>query len=390
MDSQNNPFNPGAGYPPPELVGRDYLTSEFRIALGRRIKRRHGKHIFLIGLRGVGKTVLLNQACSIAKGMEYEVIFGEVKATGSTSGAFLRVLAEDIGDMLPQLTKGLAAKASEKIRRALGAFSVNFSPEGISIRLDPNPNESRSTAVFIERDLTNLFVAIGEAAAEQGRGILIAIDEVQDLTEHELAAVIAAAHRSDQLQLPILLIGAGLPHLPGKAGDAKSYAERLIEFPQLGRLPEDDAKAALVLPAEREGVKIQEQALDRMVAESEGYPYFIQEWGKRAWDVASENQITQDDVREAEKLVAESLDKNFFQVRMGRLTPKEMEYLHAMATLGAGPHRSSDISKQLGLSSRNISVRRQALINKGMIYSPTYGEQAFSVPLFDKYLKRAR
>ena len=390
MDSQNNPFNPGAGYPPPELVGRDYLTSEFRIALGRRIKRRHGKHIFLIGLRGVGKTVLLNQACSIAKGMEYEVIFGEVKATSSTSGAFLRVLAEDIGDMLPQLTKGLAAKASEKIRRALGAFSVNFSPDGISIRLDPNPNESRYTSVFIERDLTNLFVAMGEAAAEQGRGILIAIDEVQDLTEHELAAVIAAAHRSDQLQLPILLIGAGLPHLPGKAGDAKSYAERLIEFPQLGRLPEDDAKAALVLPAEREGVKIQEQALDRMVVESEGYPYFIQEWGKRAWDVASENQITQDDVREAEKLVAESLDKNFFQVRMGRLTPKEMEYLHAMASLGAGPHRSSDISKQLGVSSRNISVRRQALINKGMIYSPTYGEQAFSVPLFDKYLKRAR
>ena len=186
-----------------------------------------------------------------------------------------------------------------------------------------------------------------------------------------------------------MLIGAGLPHLPGKAGDAKSYAERLIEFPELGRLPKDDAKSALVLPAEREGVEIQEKALERMVDESEGYPYFIQEWGKRAWDTAASSIITTEDVRAAERLVEESLDKNFFQVRMGRLTPKEMEYLQAMASLGPGPHRSSDISKQLGVGSRNISVRRQSLINKGMIYSPTYGEQAFSVPLFAKYLKRA-
>jgi len=389
MDSENNPFNPGAGYPPPELVGRDYLISEFRISLGRRIKRRHGKHVFLIGLRGVGKTVLLNHACSIAGDMEYEVIFREVKAAGSDTGGFLHFLAADIGDLLPNLTKGLAARASEKIRKALGTFSVSFSPDGVSIRLEPNPNETYSDSVFIERDLTNLFVSIGEAAAEQRRGILVAIDEVQDLTEQELAAVIAAAHRVDQLQLPILLIGAGLPHLPGKAGDAKSYAERLIEFPELGRLPKDDAKAALVLPAEREGVKIQEKALERMVAESEGYPYFIQEWGKRAWDTANSGIITTEDVKAAERLVEESLDKNFFQVRIGRLTPKEMEYLQAMASLGPGPYRSSDISKQLGVGSRNISVRRQSLINKGMIYSPTYGEQAFSVPLFAKYLKRA-
>ena len=388
MDSQDNPFNPGAGFPPPELAGRDYLTSEFKVALGRRINRRHGKHMFLIGLRGIGKTVLLNHSCSLAEEMNYEVVFLEVKATESKSGGFLRILAKDIGDLLPYLTKGLASRASDKIRRALSAFSVNLSADGVSISVDPNRKDYPIDTDFIEKDLTNLFVAVGEAAAVQEKGILIAIDEVQDLTQHELAAVLAAAHRIDQLQLPLLLIGAGLLNLPGKAGNAKSYAERLVDFPRLYPLPEKDAKAALVVPAEKKGVSIQETALDEMIDKSGGYPYFIQEWGKRTWNAASGNTITADDVRRAEPVVEKSLDENFFATRTDRLTRREIEFLGAMASLGPGPHKLADIAIEMQVKSSTISPRRQDLIDKGMIYSPSYGELAFSVPMFDDYIKR--
>lgn len=388
MDSQANPFNPGAGFPPPELAGRDYLTSEFQVALGRRINRQHGKHMFLVGLRGIGKTVLLNQACSIAEEMNYEVVFLEVKATESKSGGFLRLLAADIGDLLPDLTKRLASRTAEKIRRALSAFSINFSAEGMSISVDPNPKDYQVDTDFIERDLTNLFVAIGEAAADQEKGILIAIDEVQDLKEHELAAVLAAAHRIDQLQLPLLLAGAGLLNLPGKAGNAKSYAERLVDFPRLYPLPEKDAKAALVVPAEKKKVSIQKAALAEMVSKSGGYPYFIQEWGKRTWNAASGNIITADDVRKAEPVVEKSLDENFFATRTDRLTRREIEFLRAMASLGPGSHKLADIARQMEVKSSTISPRRQDLIDKGMIYSPSYGELAFSVPMFDDYINR--
>ena len=388
MNPETNPYNPGAGYPPPELVGRDPLISQVRIALGRRIGGRHGKHFFLIGLRGVGKTVLLKHVRSIAREMGYEEAFGEAASLGPSSGAFPRRIAKKIADMLPHLTKGLAAKASEKIRRSLSAFSVGISPDGVSLRIDADPSFSNTDYALMEEDLTDLVIAVGEAAAARKKGILIAVDEVQDLSEGELAALIAAAHQADQQELPVLLIGAGLPHLPGKAGNAKSYSERLFNFRRLGPLPEDDARAALLLPAEREGVKIQQAALDLMVSASEGYPYFIQEWGNNTWDVAKGRTITADDVKTAEPLVESSLDENFYQVRMGRLTPKEAEYLQAMARLGPGPHRSADIAEQLGVRSEKISARRKDLIDKGMIYSPAHGEIAFSVPLFHKYLNR--
>lgn len=391
MNPETNPYNPGAGYPPPELVGRDPLISQVRIALGRRIGGRHGKHFFLIGLRGVGKTVLLKHVRSIARDMGYEEAFGEAASgpsLGHSSGAFTRKIAKKIANMLPQLTKGLTSQASEKIRRSLSAFSVGISPDGVSLRIDSDPSFSHTDYALMEEDLADLVIAVGEAAAAKKKGILIAVDEVQDLTEGELAALIAAAHQADQHELPVLLIGAGLPHLPGKAGNAKSYSERLFNFRRLGPLPEEDARAALLLPAEREGVKIQKAALDLMVGASEGYPYFIQEWGNNTWDVATGRTITADDVKTAEPLVESSLDENFYQVRMGRLTPKETEYLRAMASLGPGTHRSADIAERLGVRSENISARRKHLIDKGMIYGPARGELAFSVPLFDKYLNR--
>lgn len=388
MDPQTNPYNPGAGYPPPELVGRDALISQFRIALGRRISGRHGKHIFLIGLRGVGKTVLLYHVRALAKEMGYEVIFGEAASSGPSAGTFPARVARKIGDMLPQLTMGPASKAAERIRRSLRAFSVSVSPDGVSLRIDSNPNPSHADYGFVEEDLTDLVVAVGEAATERKKGVLIAVDEVQDLHEGELAALIAAVHQVDQMQLPVLLIGAGLPHLPGKACDAKSYSERLFQFPELARLSHEDSEAALVLPASRVGVEIEKAALGLMVEASEGYPYFIQQWGNCTWDVAKDKTIGEHDVKAAESLVEARLDQDFYQGRMGRLTQKEIEYLRAMANIGAEPYKSADIAEALGVQQSSMSNRRKDLINKGMIYSPSHGELAFSVPMFDKYLKR--
>ena len=388
MDPQTNPYNPGAGYPPPELVGRDALISQFRIALGRRISGRHGKHIFLIGLRGVGKTVLLYHVRALAKEMGYEVIFGEAASSGPSAGTFPARVARKIGDMLPELTMGPASKTAERIRRSLRAFSVSVSPDGVSLRIDSNPNPSHADYGFIEEDLTDLVVAVGEAATERKKGVLIAVDEVQDLHEGELSALIAAVHQVDQMQLPVLLIGAGLPHLPGKACDAKSYSERLFQFPELARLSHEDSEAALVLPASRVGVEIEKAALGLMVEASEGYPYFIQQWGNCTWDVAKDKTIGEHDVKAAESLVEARLDQDFYQGRMGRLTQKEIEYLRAMANIGAEPYKSADIAEALGVQQSSISNRRKDLINKGMIYSPSHGELAFSVPMFDKYLKR--
>ena len=386
MDSRTNPFNPGAGFPPPELAGRDYLISRMKIALGRRAVRRHGKHMLLVGLRGVGKTVLLNHACELAKDMDFEVVVGETDASKRQAGAFARELAQNIGEILPHLAKGLAARALDKIRQALSSFSMTISPDGLSFKVETDPDPA--SIIYSSASLTGLFVAVGEAAAEREKGILIAIDEVQDLPIEDLSALIAAAHRADQMQLPILLIGAGLPNLPGKACEAKSYSERLFHFPSLGPLTEDDARSALLLPAEREGVKIQKEALEQMVEAAEGYPYFIQEWGSNTWEIATGNTITADDVKAAKPLVEASLDENFYSGRTGRLTPKEIEYLHAMAQLGPGTHSTGEIAKKLGVVTSSISVRRQDLMDKGMIYSPAYGALAFTVPMFDRYLKR--
>lgn len=356
------------------------------IALGRRAVRRHGKHMLLVGLRGVGKTVLLNHACELAKDMDFEVVVGETDASKHQAGAFTRELAQNIGEILPQLAKGLAARAMDKIRQALSSFSMTISPDGLSFKVETDPDSA--SIIYSSASLTSLFVAVGEAAAEREKGILITVDEGQDLPIEDLSALIAAAHRADQLLLPILLIGAGLPNLPGKACEAKSYSERLFNFPPLGPLTEDDARDALLLPAEREGVKIQKEALDQMVEATEGYPYFIQEWGNNTWEIATGNTITADDVKAAKPLVEASLDENFYSGRTGRLTPKEIEYLHAMAQLGPGPHSTGEIAQKLGVVTSSISVRRQDLMDKGMIYSPAYGALAFTVPMFDEYLKR--
>ena len=274
-----------------------------------------------------------------------------------------------------------------KALRVLKTFTAQL-PDGTRLSLDVDMLPGYADSGDLSEDLTDLLVAVGEAARSRGSGVLLAIDEVQYLSTGELAAVITAIHRTTQLSLPVILVGAGLPQLPGLAGAAKSYAERLFEFPEIGSLDPQDARAALLIPAQAQGVDFTDGALDLIGAATGGYPYFLQEWGYHLWNATDSSPVTAEDVRRAQPGVVEHLDRNFFAVRFDRLTPKEKHYLQAMADLGPGPHRSGDIATQLGVRVETVAPRRSALITKGMVYSPAHGDTAFTVPLFDQFLRR--
>ncbi|MCQ3812597.1 MAG: ATP-binding protein [Acidimicrobiia bacterium] len=387
MDRFENPYRPGAGSAPPALVGRDDLIDDFEITMRRALDRRPGKSCVLLGLRGVGKTVLLNRFSRIAEQLEAKIGFLEA----SEGGGFPELLAVRLRRILLELEQGAARRALSAVRRALSvlvSFTHSFADcSSVAVSVEPLAGQADS-GVFSE-DLTDLLVAVGEAADACDSGLLLAIDELQYLTDEELAAVVGATHRSVQLDLPVVVAGAGLPQVPALLGNARTYAERLFQFPEIGRLDEDDAAAAVVLPAAELGVDIEEAAVARVIDESGSYPYFLQEWAYHAWDAAPATPITDEDVRSARSSVVDKLDRDFFRVRYDRLTPKESEYLRAMAELGPGPHRSGDIAEVLGVQVTSVAPRRSALIAKGMIYSPSHGDTAFTVPLFDEFIKRA-
>jgi AAA ATPase domain len=385
MDPFENPFSPGAGAEPLAFVGRDALIESYEITLRRTIGGRPGKSIMPIGLRGVGKTVLLNRFRTMAQ--EHNLTGDLLEA--SDTGDFTRLLAARLRSMLLDLDRGTVSSAVKRALGVLKAFTYTL-PDGSSISLNVDAVVGSADSGMLDEDLTALIVAVGEAAQDRSRGLLLAIDEVQYLSAEELGAIISAVHRTVQLSLPVLLVGAGLPQLPGLAGSAKSYAERLFDFPEIGSLLVDDAKAALEEPARAQGVAFDLDALDELLVHTEGYPYFLQEWGYHVWNEAPRSPITVEDVERAAPTVQEQLDKNFFRVRMDRLTPAEKQYLLAMADLGAGPHRSGDIAAGLGVKVESVAPRRSALIKKGMLYSPAHGDTAFTVPMFDEYLRRAR
>lgn len=230
---------------------------------------------------------------------------------------------------------------------------------------------------------------MGEAARAADTAVVLFVDELQYVPEEQLAVLITALHRCAQRQVPLTLVGAGLPHLRGQTGDARSYAERLFDFPEVGPLGDEDARSAIQKPIQAENAAIEEDAVARILAETRGYPYFLQEWGKHAWDSASASPITLRDVEVASRAVVAALDGSFFLVRFDRLTPLEKRYLRAMADLGPGPHRSGDIADRLGRKVTSLAPTRNQLISKGMIWSPAHGDTAFTVPLFDEYLRRA-
>lgn len=336
-----------------------------------------------VGLRGVGKTVLLNRFAEIATAEAFDVAF--VEATDS--GDFATVLAVRLRKILLELDRGAGSRAVVRALRVLKSFTLQL-PDGSTIQLDPEPLLGEADSGRLTDDLTDVMIAAGEAAADRGRGLFVAVDEVQYLSEMELSALIVAVHRTTQLNLPVVVAGAGLPQLPGLAGEARSYSERLFAFPEVGSLEDDHARAAIVIPATAAGVDFQPPAVDRIVRSSHGYPYFLQEWGYHVWNHAVASPIPPTDVDAVQPLVTAALDRDLFRVRLDRLTPKEREYLRAMADLGPGPHRSGDIAAALGVRVESVGPRRGALIRKGMIYSPAHGDTAFTVPLFDEFLRR--
>jgi hypothetical protein len=383
MDPFQNPFRPGAGTPPPALIGRDELIEKYSIALRRTLAGRPGKSVMPIGLRGVGKTVLLNRFEQLARDSGLQTGFMEAPETGE----FKRLLVARLRSILVGLDQGPVSRAVKRAMGTLKSFTYML-PDGVSISLNVDPLVGSADSGVLSEDITDLLVAVGEAVKDRDTGLLLAIDEVQYLTAEELAALISAIHRTVQLSLPVILVGAGLPQLPGLAGSAKSYAERLFDFPHIGPLARADAQAALELPAQAQGVAFTDGALDELLDRTQGYPYFLQEWGYHVWIVAPKSPITRADVRLAAPDVQRQLDENFFLVRMDRLTPAEKRYLTAMAELGEGPHRSGDIAARLGVKVESVAPRRSALIQKGMVFSPAHGDTAFTVPLFDEFLRR--
>jgi hypothetical protein len=388
MDPVQNPFSPGAGSPPPELVGRDDVLDEARVLLARILRKKPEKSILLTGLRGVGKTVLLNEIERIAIDEGYRTITIEAhedKSLGALIVPSLKNLLFDLDRM---------ARAGEKVKRALAVLrgfigSIKVSTHDLSIGLDIEPEKGAADSGDLEFDLPNLLVAIAEAAADRGTAASIFIDEIQYLNQKELGALIMAMHRVQQRGLPLLLMGAGLPILPGLAGESKSYAERLFSFPDIGPLSKIDADRALREPARECGVVFEQSALDEVYRKTAGYAYFLQEWGYQAWNTATTSPITKKILQKATETVVRRLDQNFFRVRFDRLTPSEKHFLRVMAELGAGPQRTGDVAESLGVKISSLGPVRAKLIKKGMIYSPAYGELAFTVPLFNEFMIRA-
>ncbi len=388
MDPIKNPFSPGAGSPPPELVGRDPVLEQARVLLGRTKKKRPEKSLLLTGLRGVGKTVLLNEMERMAQNEGYKTIFIEAhedKALGSLITPHLRKLLFELDR---------AAGMGDKVKRGLAVLrsfigTLKLTVQDISIQLDIEPEKGCADSGDLEIDLPSLFMAIGEAAEEKKTAVALLIDEIQYFSKKELGALIMAMHKMQQRQLPLVLLAAGLPILPGLAGESKSYAERLFSFPDIGALTEADTAKALQEPAQVAGVVFESLALKEIFHLTKGYPYFLQEWGYVAWDLATASPITLEVVKSSTEKVIPRLDKNFFRVRFDRLTPGEKSFLRAMAELDGGTHRLGDIGEVLHMKVTSLSPIRAKLIKKGMIYSPSYGDLAFTVPLFDQFMLRA-
>jgi hypothetical protein len=387
MNPKTNPYAPGAGTLPPQLAGRDEIIEKAEIALDRFRNGLPARSLLLVGLRGVGKTVLLTRLSQEAEASGFIVINIETPEKRSLPSLLIPALRAGLLRLDNVAATGDMAK---KALRSLGGFvgAMKLKYNDIEFGLDLGKEAGTADSGDLEHDLIDLLVSVGRAAKEKATGVVFFIDELQYVEEHQFAALITALHKCTQLQLPIALIGAGLPQLVGNAGRAKSYAERLFEYPEIGPLKDAEAKLALVAPAAKHNVIFEEGALAEILAQTKAYPYFIQEWGKHSWQCASQSPITQADAIAATDLAIAELDASFFRVRFDRLTPSEKKYLRAMAELGAGPHRSGDIAHLLDREVTNVAPTRSSLIKKGMIYSPSHGDNSFTVPLFDGYMKR--
>ena len=387
MDPILNPYAPGAGTQPPELAGRADLRDVARTALVRTKIGRSSKSILMVGLRGVGKTVLLER---IREEAESNGIY-TLQIEAPENRSFPSVMVPQLRLTLLKISNREAAKElAQRALRGLAGFvkTLKLEYQGIGLTLESVPEPGLADSGDLETDLQDLLEVVGAAAKADQSCVALFVDELQYVKEDELAALITALHRTSQRGLPVTMVGAGLPQVRGRMGKAKSYAELLFEFPEIGPLSPKDAKLAIAKPARDEGVEIEPIALDAIVAQTQCYPYFLQEWGKHVWDVAESSPITVSNVDVASRQAVAGLDASFFLVRFDRLTPTEKRYLRAMAQLGQGPHRSGDIAGVLDRAVTSLAPTRSKLINKGMIWSPNHGDTAFTVPMFDEFMVR--
>lgn len=385
MDALTNPYTPGAGTKPPALTGRDEQLAQFELLLGRLERGRPERSMLVTGLRGVGKTVLLTTFEDMALGRGWFPALSEIRHDTE-----LRVLMARMSRRV-LLAMSRAERVKDRARRALGvlkAFSVR-TPEGFELSIDVDALTGTADSGDLEEDLSDLLEELGRTAQEAGTGVVFLLDEVQFLNQSSLEALISALHRVAQRELPLSLVGGGLPSIPRLAGEAKSYAERLFTFPRIGILTEPAATDALVLPAREEGIEYEGAAVKRIIELSDGYPYFLQEYGRHVWQVADQSPIGAADVERAHPNVQADLDAGFFTVRFERATAAERRYMAAMATLGDGPQESGGVARRLGFGdTAQTSVTRSNLIEKGLIFSPEYGLVDFTVPHFAEFMRR--
>lgn len=381
MDPIKNPYTPNAGSRPSELAGRDQELEQFRVLIGRLKRGATEQSMVIRGLRGVGKTVLLNAFEDRAESEGFLSFYHELTPDSS----LVADIARDAQTALTRLK--LSARAVKAVREGLGHLGTIkvVGPEGIELSVDLRKADEGTIA----SDLSELFLQLGAAAASKGSGVVFLLDEIQFASEIEYRAVITALHRSTQKSMPITLAAAGLPQIPRLTGEARSYAERLFTFPNIASLADDDARAALVEPARQQGVEFEPDAVTRALAWTGGYPFFIQQLGKHAWNLADSSPITAANVAAAMPAAQAALDASIYEVRVQRATDQERRYMRAMAQLGEGPYKSGDVAVKLGRKTTDVSMIRQRLLDKGLVYATEdYGHVDFTVPRFGEFMVR--
>ncbi len=393
MDPIRNPYAPGAGQRPPELAGRDEQLTAFDVVLERVRRGRAERSVVLTGLRGVGKTVLLNALRSAA----VRAGWGTGKLEARPDQGLRRPLASALHVAVREL--GSTGEGADHVLGVVKSFAQRDAGTGAKLRDRWNPGINapavvgRADSGDIEIDLVELLSDVGGLAAEAGRGVAVFIDELQDLGPDDISALCAACHEIAQVGLPVIIVGAGLPHLPALLSASKSYSERLFRYQRIDRLPRDAADRALTAPAADEGAAFTDDALEAMYAATGGYPYFIQAYGKAVWDLAPRTPITAADVAVAAPEAESELAVGFFGSRFERATPGEREYLRAVADAATGSDDASsvptaDVAAVLGRRPQSLSPARDALMKKGLIYSAERGQIAFTVPHFGRYLRQ--
>lgn len=381
MDPIRNPYTPNAGSRPPELAGRGAELEQFRVLVGRLKRGATEQSMIIRGLRGVGKTVLLNAFEDRAESEGFLSYYHELTPDSSLVGE----IARDVERALAQLK--LSARAMKTVREVLehlAAIKVT-GPEGLGLAVDIRKVDEGT----ISRDLSELFLALGAAAAAKKTGVVFLLDEVQFVSELEYRSLISALHRATQKNMPITVAAAGLPQIPRLTGEARSYAERLFTFPIIASLSDQDARAAFVEPARHQQVDYEGDALALALPWTGGYPFYIQQLGKHAWNLAESSPITKRDVEAAMPIAQAALDTSIYEVRIQRVTDRERRYMRAMAELGEGPYRSGDVAAKLGVMTSEVSAIRQRLLEKGLAYATeVYGYIDFTIPRFDEFMRR--